>query len=311
VVSRSDFLRELEVSLATFKRDLEYMRDRFRAPVVWDADLRGYRYDQQDKARSKFALPGLWFTEDEALALATMQHLLASLDQGGLIGPHIAPLQARLDAIIGAGAASSGEVRKRVRLLSFGTRKMPLEHFSVVGAALFKRRRLRIQYYARSTDAHSEREISPQRLVHYRENWYLDTWCHLRNDLRSFSVDGIRRIEVVDTPAKDVPLKSLDDYLRSSYGIVRGGETQRAKLRFSAERARWVAAEVWHPDQVGSFDRDGRYLLELPFRDDRELVLDVMRHGAAVEVLAPAALRRKVREVHAAAAELHAGSLRA
>ena len=42
VVPRDDFLRELEVSLATFKRDLEYMRDRFRAPVVWDADLRGY-----------------------------------------------------------------------------------------------------------------------------------------------------------------------------------------------------------------------------------------------------------------------------
>ena len=305
VVSRDDFLRELEISLATFKRDLEYMRDRFRAPVVWDADVRGYRYAQQDKKSGKFALPGLWFTESEALALVTMQHLLSSLDQGGLIGPHIAPLQARLDAIIGAGEASVGEVRKRVRLLTFGTRKMPLEHFSVVGAALFKRRRLKIDYYARSTDAHSTREVSPQRLVHYRENWYLDTWCHLRNDLRSFSVDGIRRIEVIDAPAKEVSLSSLDDYLRKSYGIVRGGEMQRAKLRFSPERARWVASEVWHPDQVGSFDREGRYLLELPFRDDRELVLDVMRHGPDVEVLAPAALRRKVRDGHAEAARLN------
>jgi predicted DNA-binding transcriptional regulator YafY len=197
-------------------------------------------------------------------------------------------------------------VRKRIRLLSFGSRKMPLEHFSLVGAALFKRQRLKIEYYARSTNAHSAREVSPQRLVHYRENWYLDTWCHLRNDLRSFSVDGIRRIEVVDTPAKEVSLKSLDEYLRQSHGIVRGGEAQRAKLRFSAERARWVASEVWHPDQVGSFDAGGRYVLELPFRDDRELVLDIMRHGGAVEVLAPVALRRKVREEHAQAAGLNA-----
>ena len=187
---------ELEVSLATFKRDLEYMRDRFNAPVVWDADARGYRYETKGKAGPKFELPGLWFTEDEAYALVTMQHLLSSLDQGGLIGPHIAPLMARLDAILGAGEASAGEVRKRIRLLSFGSRKLPLEHFSLVGSALFKRRRLKIEYYARSTNAHSAREVSPQRLVHYRENWYLDTWCHLRNDLRSFSVDGIRRIEV-------------------------------------------------------------------------------------------------------------------
>ena len=302
VVPRDAFLDELEVSPATFKRNLEYMRDRFNAPVVWDADAGGYRYDPGPKAGRKFALPGLWFNESEALALVTMQHLLTSLDQGGLIGPHIAPLLARLDAIIGAGEATAGEVRKRVRLLTFGTRKTPLAHFSLVGSALFKRRRLAIDYYARSTNDHTRRTVSPQRLVHYRENWYLDAWCHLRDDLRSFSLDGLRRVEVLDAPAKEVSLRALDDYLREGYGIVRGGDVQRARLRFSVDRARWVAAEVWHPDQKGSFDREGRYLLELPFRDDSELVLDLLRHGAHVEVLAPAALRRKVRDEHAAAA---------
>ncbi len=306
VVPRDAFLQELEVSLATFKRDLEYMRDRFHAPVIWDADLRGYRFEVKPKSAKQFELPGRWFTETEALALVTMQHLLSSLDQGGLIGPHIAPLMARLDAIIGAGEASAGEVRKRIRLLSFGSRKMPLEHFSLVGSALFKRRRMKIEYYARSTNEHSAREVSPQRLVHYRENWYLDTWCHLRNDLRSFSVDGLRRIELLDTPAREVSLKALDEYMRKSHGIVRtGGEVQQARLRFSAERARWVASEIWHPDQVGSFDAKGRYTLELPFRDDRELVLDIMRHGGAVEVLSPVTLRRKVRAEHAAAAALN------
>ena len=306
VVSRAAFLDELEVSLATFKRDLEYMRDRFHAPVTWDSDLRGYRYETQVKAGRRFELPGLWFTEDEAYALVTMQHLLSSLDQGGLIGPHIAPLMARLDAILGEGEASAKDIRKRIRLLSFGSRRLPLEYFSVVGSALFKRRRLRIEYYARSTDTHTAREVSPQRLVHYRENWYLDTWCHLRNDLRSFSVDGIRRIEIVDTPAKEVSLKLLDDYLLDSYGIVYGGQAHRAKLRFSVERARWVAAEIWHPDQKGSFDAERRYILELPYRDDRELVLDILRHGAEVEVLSPAALRHKVQAAHAAAARLNA-----
>lgn len=306
VVGRAAFLEALEVSPATFKRDLEYMRDRFHAPVVWDADARGYRYDKQSKAARKFELPGLWFTEGEAYALVTMQHLLSSLDQGGLIGPHIAPLMARLDAILGAGEASVADVKKRIRLLSFGSRRMPLEFFSLVGSALFKRRRLRIEYYARSTNSHSVREVSPQRLVHYRENWYLDTWCHLRDDLRSFSVDGIRKIEHVDQPAKEVSLKSLDQYLLESYGIVRGGEAQRAKLRFTAERARWIAAEIWHPDQKGSFDTEGRYVLELPFRDDRELVLDILRHGAAVEVLSPVSLRQKVRAEHVAASALSA-----
>ena len=148
-----------------------------------------------------------------------------------------------------------------------------------------------MDYYAKSTDQHTRREVSPQRLVHYRENWYLDAWCHLRQALRSFALDGIRCLEVLDVPAKEIPLKTLDDYLHDSYGIMRGGEPRRARLRFSPTSARWRAAEVWHPDQKGSFDAEKRYLLELPYRDDRELVMDVLRHGADVEVLSPPELR--------------------
>ena len=195
----------------------------FNAPVIWDSDAGGYRYEKQTKSGPRFALPGLWFNEHEVYALVTMQHLLSSLDKGGLIGPHIAPLMARLDAILGAGEASAGEVRKRIRLLSFGSRKVPMEHFSLIGSAMLKRHRLKMEYYARSTDAHSAREVSPQRLVHYRENWYLDTWCHLRNDLRSFSVDGIRRIEIVDSAGKG--------------GVAQGtGRLSRRKLRDRARR---------------------------------------------------------------------------
>ena len=61
----------------------------------WDADAGGYRYDAQWRAGPRFVRPGLWFSEAEAFALVMMEHLLASLDQGGLIGPHIAPLRAR------------------------------------------------------------------------------------------------------------------------------------------------------------------------------------------------------------------------
>lgn len=55
-----------------------------------------------------------------------------------------------------------------------------------------------------------------------------------------------------------------------------------------------MANETWHPQQKGTFDRDGSYLLELPYHDDRELVMDVLRHGADVEVLGPAELRAAV-----------------
>src|SRR5882672_970553 len=224
VVSRDVFLDELEVSLATFKRDLEYMRDRYNAPVVWDADAGGYRFGKQSGAGPRFALPGLWFNEGEAFALVMMEHLLSSLDHGGLIGPHIAPLRARLTAILGTGEASAAEVRKRIRLLAFTPRKLPLQFFEELGRATLKRVRIHIVYYARSSDRMSERDVSPQRLVHYRGNWYLDGWCHLRNDLRTFSMDGIKSLKLLDESAREVSIKSLEDYLGTSYGIMRSGD---------------------------------------------------------------------------------------
>jgi predicted DNA-binding transcriptional regulator YafY len=65
-------------------------------------------------------------------------------------------------------------------------------------------------------------------------------------------------------------------------------------LRFSAERARWVAEEQWHPQQEGRMLEDGSYELKVPYGDSRELIGDLLRHDAGVEVIAPASLRAEV-----------------
>ncbi len=291
----------LEVSRATLKRDLEYLRNRLNAPIVWDRDTGGYRFEQDERVGGQYELPGLWFSAEEIHALLTMQHLLANLDAGGLLGPHIQPLMARLTALLGSGRHPAEEIRKRIKLIPLAARPLSLEHFAAIGSALLRRKRLYIRYYAKSSDEVSEREVSPQRLVHYRENWYLDAWCHLREGLRSFAVDGIQQAEILESHARDIPARTLDAVLGAGYGIFSGQKIAWAKLRFSPERARWVALEQWHPKQRGRLMRNGRYLLEVPYADDRELVMDILRHVPEVEVLAPKSLRDRV------AAKLRAG----
>ncbi len=301
VVTFQDMQDRLEVSRATLKRDLEYLRNRLNAPIVWDRDTGGYRFEKDERVGGQYELPGLWFSAEEIHALLTMQHLLANLDAGGLLGPHIQPLMARLTALLGSGRHPAEEIRKRIKLIPLAARPLSLEHFAAIGSALLRRKRLYIRYYAKSSDEVSEREVSPQRLVHYRENWYLDAWCHLREGLRSFAVDGIQRAEILESHARDIPARTLDAVLGAGYGIFSGQKIAWAKLRFSPERARWVALEQWHPKQRGRLMRNGRYLLEVPYADDRELVMDILRHVPEVEVLAPKSLRDQV------AAKLRAG----
>jgi len=289
-----EMMAKLEVSRATLKRDLEYMRNRLNAPIVWDREAGGYCFAGPERGAAQYELPGLWFSAQEVHALLTMQHLLLGLDSGGLLGPHIQPLLARLQALLGTADNATEEIHKRIHILGMAARRVALDHFAVIGSALLRRKRLLISHHVRARDEVIERAVSPQRLVHYRDNWYLDAWCHLRNDLRSFAVDAIRRAEILEQPTKNVPEKTLDAVLGSGYGIFSGKKVAWAKLKFTAERARWIAMEQWHPRQRSRYLEDGSYLLEVPYSDSRELVMDILRHGGDVDVLAPAALRREV-----------------
>jgi len=289
------FLDELEISKATFKRDLEYLRSRLNASIIYDRFLGGYKFENPGDV-DKVEMTGLWFSEKEATALVLMQHLLSSLDQGGLIGPHIEPLTSIIDGILGQSETTTKELRKRIKVLGMGSRKNSIENFSEVGTALLKRNRLVIQYFAKGKGEETEREISPQRLIFYRENWYLDAYCHMREGLRSFAVDGIRSAVPTNTKAQEITDKECQEHFAESYGIFSGKATQRAKLRFTPEHARWVSGENWHGQQVGSFDKEGYFNLEFDYNQDPELVMDIMKHGSGVEVIGPASLKKRVKE---------------
>ena len=289
-----DFLQELEISKATFKRDLEYLRDRMNASIVFDRSEGGYRFDKPN-AGEKIELPGLWFSEKEATALVLMQHLLDNLDQGGLISSHIDPLTSIIDGILGQSNTTAKELRKRIKVFGMSARKGAIENFEEIGSALLNRKRLQITYYARGNDKTTEREISPQRLIFYRDNWYLDAYCHLRKDLRSFALDGISKVIITNAKSEEVSEKQLHEHFAESYGIFSGKASQRAKLKFSPEKARWVSSETWHGQQVGSFDKDGNYILEFDYNQDPELIMDILKYGSGVEVLGPASLKNRVK----------------
>lgn len=295
VVPRNDLLSELEVSWATLKRDLAYMRDRLNAPIVFDHDRGGYCFDLSG-AGPQYELPGLWFNSQEVLALLTMHRLLEELDSGGLLGPQIGPLMSRLNALLETGAGSADEVMRRVKVIAAQNRPVPARWFEVVGSALVQRHRIEILYFTRSRNERSRREVSPQRLVHYRNAWYLDAWCHRSDALRVFALDAIVEARMIDRKARNVSPAEIDRELGAGYGIYRGRNLRWAVLRFTPDAARWVSAEVWHPKQEARTLDDGSYELKIPYADTPELEMDILRHGEQVEVVSPPALRRRIAE---------------
>ncbi|MGB5734903.1 MAG: WYL domain-containing transcriptional regulator [Thiohalocapsa sp.] len=301
-VSRRRLEEELECSRATVKRIIDDMRLYLNAPIVYDRDLNGYRYDQSEGAM--YELPGLWFNASELHALLTVQQLLSDV-QPGLLEPVLKPLQQRIDSLLEVQRAGSEGLQGRIRVLQVAARESG-DAFQTVAGALAQRRRLRIRYYSRWREGRDERDVSPQRLIHYRDNWYLDGWCHLRDGLRTFSIDAMEQASELDQSALDVAAAELDDHFASSYGIFSGTPRHQAVLLFNAARARYVAKERWHRDQRGRALDDGRFELRVPYSNPAELIMDILKYGPDVEVVAPPELRGAVAERLTQAADLYA-----
>ncbi len=289
-VSFAELLDTLEVSPATLKRDLQYLRDRMGAPIEYDASSNGYRFGQQWRGAAH-ELPGVWFNEAELHALLTMQHMLAGLDDGGVVGRHLQPMFDKITRMLGVDADEARELTRRVKLIATARRRLQSDCFETVGSAVVQRKRLRIRYRKVGSQQGGEREASPQRLVHHRNAWYLDAWCHASEGFRRFALDGIETAELLDQAAKPIALKTLEAELDRGYGIFAGGTPREAELLFSAEAAAWVSREEWHPAQRSEFLPDGRWRLQLPYVDDTELLMDLLRHAGQVMVVAPAPLR--------------------
>ena len=302
-ISRRQLEERLESNRSTVKRTIEEMRDFLGAPIVYDRTAGGYRYDRESGDHA-YEIPGLWLNADELLALATMQKLVGEL-QPGLLTESFGAFHQRIAAMLKSMGTGSEEVARRVQLLQTEARPANPEDFRKITTALIKRRQLHASYHGRARDAPTERAVSPQRLIHYRDNWYLLGWCHLREELRTFALDRLAVQGTLDAPALEFAEAQLDAQLASSFGIFAGPAAEVAELLFTPNAAKWVADERWHPSQEGERLPDGRYRLRVPYSNPTELVQEILRQGPEVEVVSPPAIRKDVQARLAQAARIY------
>ncbi len=305
-------VQELEVSPATVKRDLAFLRDQLGCPIKYNRAEDVYRLESANGLGDRFEIPGLWLTQEEVLALLISHQLLAGLDPHGALARHVEPLLERIRLLLGDQEDQSMAVSQRLRVMPTSGRQADAHCFEAVCAALLRRKQLTFNYFTRSREqASSARLVSPQRMVHHRNTWYLDAWCHDRQALRRFSLDAITDAAVQEQPAIECAQDSVEECFDVGYGVYAGAELRHAHLVFSTWAAKWVVKERWHRDQTQRVLNDKRLELVVPYTDAAELKMDIMRYGAEVEVLGPPELRQDVALSLRRAANQYGGDLSA
>lgn len=282
---------ELECTERNVRRLIENLRDFWQAPLEYSKEAKGWHYNLAQN--EKFELPGLWLTSNELQALTALLHLMHSMDEG-LVLEELGVVEKAVNKVLHARGIEAASFTTAIKYLPIAKRSTQARIFDTVAEALLHKKQISIKYKDYSGRV-TERDVSPQHLIYYKENWHLDTWCHLRKDLRTFSISRIEKAFILKKPAKKIEDNILREHFASSYGLFSGKAKYLARLLFFPEVAREIAAQQWHPEQKGAW-QGKEYVLEIPYNNETELVMDILKYGNNVEVLGPSKLKQKVKD---------------
>lgn len=278
----------MECDPSTIKRLIKDMREKHDAPVA--SSKAGYAW--RPRPGQVFELPGTWLGQEELLALMVLDQALSGMGSR-VMEKEFSALRKKVRELLQKDAVDGEDFIKRLRVVSSRQRQAEFPFFTQIVIALQQRFPLRFQYLTRSRNVQEVRTVSPQRLVLYRDNWYLDGWCHDRKALRTFALDAMSACDPLQEPCKEIDSETLDAHYSSSYGIFSGEPIGVAEIHFSPDAARWVRSESWHPDQQMVEQDDGSLLLCIPYSQSTELLRDVLAWGKDAVIVGPDSLRQE------------------
>lgn len=230
--------------------------------------------------------------DDELIALLTIQHIIAGMISKTLADVFL-PVQKRLDKILKILVKHPAKWADRIKILDIHFRKIPTGIFVKLTESIAREYVIKFCYTS-SLGKETLRIVSPQQLVRYKDNWYLDAWCHEFKALRIFSLDNIRDMKHANLQYFRPEAETIHEIYATSYGIFSGKPSAVAKIRLIGMAARYAKRESWHPEQILTNNEDGSIELELPYSKPHELLREILSWGNEAVVLSPDSLREEI-----------------
>jgi len=282
----------LEVTERTIRKDLDFLRDRFHAPLVFTRE-KGQHY-----ADLEWRLPSISLSQGELFALllgARMLEQYAGSAYAEDLRTAIARLAERLPDQTWVDLQQVADER-----IIFGTGaeiNLDPQTWHQLEGACQASKQVWMRYYTASRDAHSERVVDPYLLHIYRgTNPYLIGYCHNREAIRWFRVDRIRELKLLEQGFERDPTFDPKEHLEAIFQHEVGSEPVTVRIWFDAKTAPYIRERRWHQSQELEEHGDGSVTLQMVVRGLNDLKRWVLGHGRGAIVREPPELVAMVRE---------------
>jgi len=250
-------------------------------------------------------LPPIPFSLPEAMTIFLASRLL--LGYSNVYNPSIESTFVKLNSIVPGPLRD--EIRKTMeQLQKQETDQQFVNTMELLGRAWTQGRKAKIRYWTLGKEQPTERIIEPYFIqpAGLGHGNYVIGYCHRAKEIRTFKIERIQRIELLDEKYTVPADFDANEFLGSSWGIVVEGEVATIKLRFEdPEIIRIMEETRWHPSQVLERQKDGSVIMTLRVTSTVDLYSWILRWGEKVEVLEPEELREEIAETARAMLEVY------
>jgi predicted DNA-binding transcriptional regulator YafY len=282
---------ELESNLRTVYRDLESLQTAGFPIYTQRADGKNL-WALLDTVRKNIPVP---FSLTELMALYFSRDLLKAL-HNTVFQDSIESLFQKIRSTL---PPQSVEFLQNVQQTIQATQKQYKEHaksratIDKINAAALAKKSVSIVYFTMSRRKKTARTVDPYRIWYFNGTFYLVGYCHLRQEVRVFALDRIKRLAVTDNVFTVPEDFDVEDLFGASFGVFKGTPEQ-VTVRFAPAVAGYIQERVWHASQRLQPQDDGSLIFEAEVAVNQELVLWILSWGSAAEVLEPQALRENL-----------------
>jgi len=295
--TRGSMAGEIEVTIKTIQRDIDFMRDRLHLPIVYDQVAGGYRF-----SAPVTNFPMMEITEAELVSILVAQKAVVQYRGTPFEEPLRSACEKLSRALSSRMTVSWADLDAIVSFRATRLPKQDLETFSVVAEGVRSCREVSFEYQKLGGSAHKPRRVHPLHLACVQDQWYLVGHCLRRSALRTFHMGRMRRARLEDKTFDRPADFSPEKYFKNSFGVFKAEGDHRVRLQFDRFASQLVRERLWHPSQVVQELAGGRIELHLRLSSCVEIEPWILSWGEHVRVVEPAELRRKILRRHEEAA---------